>query len=390
MKVNEINFYSDFNCIMGECPNTCCRNWVIMVDDDTYGNYLMEPGLKGIRLRNGIEKHGDAVTIKKKKGTCPFFSSDGKCGLQLKGDVKFMPEVCKVFPRYRVNYGPFAEECLFLSCPEAARLFVEGIDEFSFVTVNKDIDYAKWVTNDDEEYLSDVLKYREDIFELISDKTIPRDVIYTVLYDFAKDLQVFYTEGGEKPALSDYVRKIVDENESGDFLNGSGGNNRFKLTAEITDKLITKGLYHSQLKKTGPLLYDLFREYFKLFDKLTIDDAEKYARTLRDGMFSSIYNENQFVERVLRAYLKYYFCCEFLYVYEDYSFLKNICIGVVQVHMLELLFSIYYEKYGKLDKEDVIKVIYSYDRRGNHNQNAEEMFYDVIKEQFMSLMKGET
>lgn len=357
MEVHEINFYKEFNCLMGDCPTTCCKNWVIIVDDDTYRQYLMEKGLKGVRLRNGIEKHDDTITIKKRRGTCPFFSKDGKCSLQLSDGTRLMPEVCVVFPRNRVNYGPFSEEVLFLSCPEAARLFVENIDSLSLEIVEKDIDYEMYLTNDDENYLYELINLREEIIGLISDEGLTREEINGALFEFSKNLQVFYAEGGQKPVLSDYEGSL-------------------KLSAELTDRIITKGLYHVQLKKTGPLLYDLFKYYFKRFDKLTVDEANAFSDKLRERL----HRECPFAEKVLRSYFKYYFYAEFLFTYEDYSFLKNILLGIAHVHILELLLSIYFDKYGELHKADIIKVIEAYDRRGQHNASAENMYYDVLKE----------
>lgn len=347
---------------MGECPNTCCKNWVILVDKETYGNYLNEPGLKGIRLRRGIERHGDDVCIKKKRGVCPFLSGEGKCSLQLSDGEKFMPEVCVVFPRHRINYGDFSEEVLFLSCPEAARLFYENMDNLHFISTEKEVDYEKWVTNEDSDYLNKLLTIRQKLVELVMDESIDRALLYGGLVEYLKDLQISYATGSDESEEFD-VDKYFYEQQG------------FSIPFEYIDKIITTAFYHRQLKKTNPLLFELYNDYFKKFDNLTAKEANKYFDKISGEMREATYD----IEKVLRAYFKYYLYSEFLYSYEDYSFLKYIILGISHVTMLELLFSLYYLKYGKLEKDDIIRVIYSYDRRGRHNDAASEHIYKALE-----------
>lgn len=370
MRVHEISFYNDFNCIMGECPNTCCQNWVIIVDNETYGNYINEPGIKGIKLRRGIEKHGELVTIKKKHGVCPFLSEEGKCSLQISDGDKFMPEVCIVFPRHRVNFGAFSEEIFFLSCPETARLLFENRNNFHLTTTEKDVEYEKWVTNEDENYLNELLNIRESLAEVIIDKNIDRALIYGSLVNYAKDLQISYAEGTRENKEFDLNQYINKQTE-------------FSISFEYIDKMITSALYHKQLKKTGPLLYELFNMYFKQFDNLTALEANRYF----DKVSRKMREASKEADEVIRAYFKYYLYCEFLYTYEDYSFLKYIILGISHVTMLELLFSLYYLKYGKLDKEDIVNIICSYDRRGRHNDSTSECIYKALEPLMTEMFK---
>lgn len=34
------NYYSKFTCTADQCPITCCQEWKIAVDDDTYRNWF--------------------------------------------------------------------------------------------------------------------------------------------------------------------------------------------------------------------------------------------------------------------------------------------------------------------------------------------------------------
>ena len=45
MKYLISDLYSDYECIGGECPETCCGGWDIVIDDKSYEKYndLQEP-----------------------------------------------------------------------------------------------------------------------------------------------------------------------------------------------------------------------------------------------------------------------------------------------------------------------------------------------------------
>lgn len=361
MEVHELNYYKEFNCLMGECPSTCCRGWQITVDDETYKKYLLETGSDGRRLRAGIDKEDDQVVIKKHKGTCPFFTKDKRCGIQLTKGKEYMPDVCIVFPRFRSNYGFFAEELYFLSCPETVRLFLEHIDDFCFITVEKEVEYKPWVTNDDEEYLHDLLNIRKEILTLVSKKEYSIERINYILKEYAKALQLSYANYSERPSLSFY------ENKAGEYY----------IDAYLADKLVTGGLYHTLLKKASPFLYYLFKLYFKNFDKLTPKEAETHAKKLIEKMYEACPE----VRNILRAFYKYHYISEFLFAYEDYSFLKNTYMAIIHNHFLELFLALYYMDKGSLNLDEIAEVILAYERRAEHNDTVTYALYSIIEEE---------
>ena len=48
------DYYRQFTCIGGKCPDTCCAGWEIVIDDKTLEKYKKYPGGFGNRLRNSI------------------------------------------------------------------------------------------------------------------------------------------------------------------------------------------------------------------------------------------------------------------------------------------------------------------------------------------------
>lgn len=62
MKYLISDLYSDYECIGGECPETCCGGWDIIIDDKSYEKYndLQEPDrtwvLEKIEKKMGVIK----------------------------------------------------------------------------------------------------------------------------------------------------------------------------------------------------------------------------------------------------------------------------------------------------------------------------------------------
>ena len=49
------DYYHEFSCIAGECEDTCCAGWQIVIDEDSLERYGKEQGEFGKRLRNSID-----------------------------------------------------------------------------------------------------------------------------------------------------------------------------------------------------------------------------------------------------------------------------------------------------------------------------------------------
>ena len=361
MKHYEISFYREFSCAMGDCPNTCCKGWRIVFDEETYGRYLKEPGKNGKRLRGSIRKMDGDVYFKESLRRCPFYERSGLCNLQRTAGTDYIPEVCRIFPRFRQHYGPFAEETLFLSCPTAAHLFLEHVDELVFVESGREIDFERWGTNEDEAYLDWLCCLREEMLRVLRDAKQSRAHGFGQLLAVMRDVQQRCIGGEELPPAAELLRAHADAPE-------------FLIGAAMTDRLITGGFYHRRLKQVSPKLYALCRRYFHTFDRLNAGEADERADRLR----ASLHEGCPWLEHVLRGYIVYYVQMVFLEVYEDYSFLKKFACGVMHVHLLELFLALYFEEAGQLGHGELALLLSVYERRGRHNIEISESMYRAL------------
>ena len=197
MKICEPNFYEKFKCKASECNFTCCRDWSIAVDDDTYKCWR-KLGLRAVTkdFSGRVIKHGE-------NGFCPYLTDDKLCGIVIsKGDA-CIPKTCRDFPRSSADFSGVVEKYLSPQCEEVLRLLWEekyldipGLDE-------KDIRYGFIHTIQDEEISMDEALRRifMKVWEDFSKKTIPgstadfsfeekymerRELFYDVLEEYSK------------------------------------------------------------------------------------------------------------------------------------------------------------------------------------------------------------
>ena len=82
MKTAYHEFYKDFKCIADKCPDSCCKEWDVVVDDDSYIKYKNADGAFGEKLRSvmTIDADGDRIfTLNNNR--CPFWNKDMLCDI---------------------------------------------------------------------------------------------------------------------------------------------------------------------------------------------------------------------------------------------------------------------------------------------------------------------
>ena len=128
MKVIKPSYYDDFRCIAGACPDSCCKEWDVQVDEQSAEFYRSLPGALGDRLRQVLHDEDGETVMTIVDGRCPMWREDGLCRIQAELGEEALCHVCREFPRLRHDYGDFVELGLELSCPEAAKYILADAD----------------------------------------------------------------------------------------------------------------------------------------------------------------------------------------------------------------------------------------------------------------------
>lgn len=126
MIVYKPEYYDRFRCLAGACPDSCCKDWAVQVDDQSAEYYRQLPGPLGDRLREVLQEEDGDTVLTITDGRCPMWRTDGLCRIQSELGEGALCHTCRTFPRLTHDYGDFVELDLELSCPEAARILLNA------------------------------------------------------------------------------------------------------------------------------------------------------------------------------------------------------------------------------------------------------------------------
>jgi len=131
MIVRTTDYYKDFECLAGECPNTCCANWNIPIDRQTRDHYMELEGEIGELARRVLK----GKSFKNQNDRCPFLQENGLCSMILAagGSQEDLSYVCHTYPRKISTFGNDQYISLSVSCPRAAQQLI-ACRKMSFVT----------------------------------------------------------------------------------------------------------------------------------------------------------------------------------------------------------------------------------------------------------------
>ena len=192
MKLIKPAYFDNFRCIAAQCPDSCCQEWDVLVDEDKAALYRGLPGPLGDRLREVLaEENGDTVmTIIDRR--CPMWRADGLCRIQAELGEEALCKTCREFPRLTHDYGDFVEMGLELSCPEAARIILANPDPES---VTQDLPGGE-APEYDADAMSVLLRTREQIRGILADTGRPVNVTLALamMYGFHAQEEL---DGGE-------------------------------------------------------------------------------------------------------------------------------------------------------------------------------------------------
>ena len=192
VKVRYPQYYDQFACIAADCPDSCCKEWDVLVDEESAERYLAMDGPLGDDLRALVrqDEEGDWY-FPIVNGRCPMWQEDGLCRIQGSLDHDALCQTCREFPRLTHDYGDFVERGLALSCPEAAKLIFSGETGW----IQREVPGGE-APEYDREDMAVLLQTREVMLTILADErySVPQTLALALLYGYrAQDA----LDGGE-------------------------------------------------------------------------------------------------------------------------------------------------------------------------------------------------
>ncbi len=181
-------YFEDFSCIADACPDSCCKDWDVAVDEVSAAKYRDMSGPLGDALRAAMYEEDGDTYFRITDGRCPFWRADGLCRIQAERGHDALCHTCREFPRLTHDYGDFVEKGLCLSCPEAARLILSAKP-------------APWITRElpggeapecDSRDMQVLLQTRERMLRILSDESfsVPQVLALGLLYGYEAQAQL--------------------------------------------------------------------------------------------------------------------------------------------------------------------------------------------------------
>ena len=175
------SFYKEFICIADQCTFTCCQEWKIAVDDDTYEKWKSIPCPDGEEQKMLCEcttiKDGGRVIQLNEKKRCPFLREDELCKLVLQHGDEVLSETCAMFPREIHDFEDRKEYALMPCCP-------------AVIDFLKDKDFELVIDNLSEDWQEGNLLFqiRQFFMDLMEDKTRKPEEAFLMIFYLALEL----------------------------------------------------------------------------------------------------------------------------------------------------------------------------------------------------------
>ncbi len=194
MIIRKSTYFDDFCCVAAVCPDSCCKEWQVELDDTTAQNYLNLKGDLGDCLRAVMKKADGTWVFENINGRCPMWRQDGLCRIQAELGEQALCHTCRQFPRLTHDYGDFKEYTLELSCPEAARLILNA----DFAPMTEEATHELSQSEYDPVDMQILLDTRKKMLQILSDKTRPANQTLALAFLYGCQAQAELDGGKEQ------------------------------------------------------------------------------------------------------------------------------------------------------------------------------------------------
>lgn len=182
------DFYDEFICIADKCTFTCCQEWKIAVDDETFSKWQQTPVPEGEKEKmlctcTTIKDDGRVIQLNDKK-RCPFLQGDELCKLVLTYGDEILSETCAMFPREIHDFEDRKEYALMPCCPAVIDFLKDR--KFQLATSNYGVEM-------EEKNL--LFQIRKFFMELMAEKGRKPEEAFLMIFYLALELLEREAEG---------------------------------------------------------------------------------------------------------------------------------------------------------------------------------------------------
>lgn len=345
------DYFEKFECIADRCPDTCCAEWQIVIDEESLEKYHNYSGVYEKTLKKNIDWQ-EGVFGHNHRGKCAFLREDLLCDMYIHMGKDSLCTTCREYPRHTEEFENIREISLSLSCPEVSRILMNTTDKISY---DIEEDEEEEVFDDFDYFLfSNLEEIREEILKWIQDRELP------IRERIAKILQIGTS------AQRHY--------EDGNLLLWDEWDERDQVCVENEFELCKKQF--SFLMEDLELLYEewehvLLESRILLFEKGEADFADNKEKFLGWWKKSSLTPLEIVLEQIIVYFSSIYLPGA---VYDENIIGKvDACVGHA-IEIFLLLLARWIRRGENLEMEDLIELVYRYSREIEHSdENLEQV-----------------
>jgi len=285
------DYYDSFTCIADKCSFTCCQEWKIAVDDDTYikwnNNNYFDQSVK--------QKDDTRVIALNEQKRCPFLNEKKLCNLVLNFGDEVLSEACTIFPRQIQEFADRKEYSLVSCCPEVVDLMNQQ-DKICF-------------TNNMFEMDDDILLQIRTMMITImqnQDFSISKNVmmIFYILLDICQKESVLKSQIDEYKDEA-VLKEFADTIDNMKFLRLDTFEENNELFLDVAENYRKQEIYTSYLEPIAVIAENLSRDYDKQEMIIQLQKFEKqfstYEKLFRNYIVVEIFSNSLMPESDLES-----------------------------------------------------------------------------------------
>ena len=297
---NEIktDYYDTFTCIADKCSFTCCQEWKIAVDEDTYikWNHISLTGKNDDFLDRYVEeKDGTRVISLNEQKYCPFLNEQKLCKLVLKFGDEVLSQTCGTFPRQTHEFTDRKEYSLVSCCPEVIDLMNQQ-DKICFTQSMSDIEEDS------------LLQIRTMMITIMQNQNF--SISKSVMMIFYILLEIHQKESLLKKEIDEYknetvLKKLSDAIDNMKFQKLDTFEENNELFLDMAENYRKQEIYTSYLEPIAVKAESLSRDYDKSKMIVQLQKFEEqfssYEKLFRNYLVAEIFSNSLMPESELES-----------------------------------------------------------------------------------------
>ena len=183
------DYFNEFKCIAGNCPDTCCAGWQIVIDDESLKKYKKIKGDYIWKVMSCVDWEEECFRQDNDK-RCAFLNSDNLCDLYKNVGEESLCKTCRDYPRHTEEFEGVREVTLSASCLVVARILMERMTPVHFVKEEHPEEEETEFFGDFDPFLYSIIEDgRSAMIDILQNRNLSMKVRTMLVIGMAHDMQ---------------------------------------------------------------------------------------------------------------------------------------------------------------------------------------------------------